>query len=49
MQEQGERGSIVTLMCDSGRRYLDSYYDADWVARCIGDISPYLDRLDRWV
>ena len=46
MQEQGLQGSIVTLMCDSGERYLDTYYDRDWVARHIGDITPYAKQLD---
>ncbi|WP_233282097.1 PLP-dependent cysteine synthase family protein [Pseudomonas mangiferae] len=46
MQARGIRGSIVTLMCDSGERYLDTYYDRDWVARQIGDIAPYAERLD---
>ncbi|WP_263140185.1 PLP-dependent cysteine synthase family protein [Pseudomonas sp. RIT-PI-AD] len=46
MQAHGIRGSIVTLMCDSGERYLDTYYDRDWVARHIGDIAPYAERLD---
>ena len=45
MMAAGRQGSIVTLMCDSGRRYLDSYYDPDWVARCIGDVTPHLDTL----
>ncbi|WP_347310945.1 PLP-dependent cysteine synthase family protein [Defluviimonas sp. SAOS-178_SWC] len=45
MMAAGRQGSIVTLMCDSGRRYLDTYYDPDWVARCIGDVAPALDRL----
>lgn len=45
MREAGQRGSIVTLMCDSGRRYLDTYYDPRWVAEKIGDIRPYLDAL----
>lgn len=49
MQEQGLEGSIVTLMCDSGERYLDTYYDRDWVARNIGDITPYTKQLDRFL
>jgi cysteine synthase A len=49
MQEQGLQGSIVTLMCDSGERYLDTYYDRDWVARHIGDITPYTQQLDRFL
>jgi len=31
MQERGETGSIVTLLCDRGDRYLDSYYNSEWV------------------
>jgi cysteine synthase A len=30
MQKLNEQGSIVTLLCDSGERYLNSYYDASW-------------------
>lgn len=41
MQQKQQSGSIVTLMCDSGDRYLDTYYDASWVARNIGDLKPY--------
>jgi cysteine synthase A len=32
MHEAGERGSIVTILCDSGERYLHSYYDDSWLA-----------------
>lgn len=31
MQAKGEKGSIVTLLCDRGDRYLDSYYNPEWV------------------
>lgn len=31
MQSKGETGAIVTLLCDRGDRYLDSYYCAEWV------------------
>ncbi|CTQ53224.1 putative siderophore biosynthesis protein SbnA [Roseibium album] len=48
MVEQDESGSIVTLMCDSGERYLDTYYDQDWVTDHIGDISPYTRELEAW-
>ncbi|WGV99468.1 PLP-dependent cysteine synthase family protein [Vibrio sp. YMD68] len=46
MKKRGETGSIVTLLCDSGERYLDTYYDEKWVADNIGDLRPYLDKLD---
>ncbi|MDG3016070.1 PLP-dependent cysteine synthase family protein [Speluncibacter jeojiensis] len=32
MVADGRRGSLVTLLCDGGERYADTYYDDDWVA-----------------
>ena len=46
MKQRGEKGSIVTLLCDSGERYLDTYYDLTWVKENIGDIQPYLAQLE---
>ncbi|GAL05571.1 cysteine synthase B [Photobacterium aphoticum] len=45
MKAKGETGSIVTLLCDSGERYLDTYFDRHWVAEHIGDIDGYLAQL----
>ncbi|WP_437608716.1 PLP-dependent cysteine synthase family protein [Erwinia sp. V71] len=45
MREQGRQGAIVTLLCDSGERYLDSYYNPDWVQEYIGDITPWQQAL----
>lgn len=45
MHQRGERGSLVTLICDSGERYLDTYYDVEWVANNIGDIAIYQKQL----
>jgi len=42
-----EQGSIVTLLCDSGERYLDTYYNDDWVSENIGELSVYKEQLDR--
>lgn len=41
MREEGRTGSLVTLLCDSGERYLETYYNPQWVAANIGDISPW--------
>lgn len=46
MRDRGEQGAIVTLLCDSGERYLDTYYDADWVKKNIGDLSQYIQQLE---
>jgi cysteine synthase A len=48
MQTRGEKGSIVTLLCDSGERYLDTYYNQDWVRENIGDIAPSLEYLSKF-
>jgi len=32
MVANGTSGSVVTLICDSGDRYGDTYYDAAWLA-----------------
>lgn len=48
MTERGQAGSIVSVMCDGGDRYLDTYFDPGWVSRNIGDIQAYADELDRW-
>ncbi|GAL09560.1 cysteine synthase B [Vibrio astriarenae] len=46
MKQRGETGSIVTLLCDSGERYLDTYYDEAWVKENIGDLQPYIAQLE---
>lgn len=46
MNQQGEAGSIVTLMCDSGERYGDTYYNAQWVLNNIGCTSAFTDKLE---
>ena len=45
LAERGEEGSVVTLICDPGERYLDTYYSDDWLKRQGYDIAPYLDYL----
>ena len=49
MVNTGQKGSIVSLMCDGGDRYLDTYYDPDWVSSAIGDIRIHMDELNRWL
>ncbi len=45
MAQKGQRGSIVTLICDNGERYLDTYYDTQWIKNNIGDITPFQNQL----
>ena len=49
MEASGESGSIVSLICDRGERYLDRYHNGDWVRENIGDIAPYVSELDELI
>ena len=46
MVAQGRRGSVVTLLCDPGDRYLDKYYSDAWLAEQGLDIEPYTIAID---
>ena len=41
MVADGQEGSVVSLLCDSGDRYLSSYYDDAWVSAKGIDLAPY--------
>lgn len=46
MKNRGETGSLVTLICDSGDRYLECHYNPDWIQNNIKEsIEPYLSEL----
>ena len=49
MMRKGRRGSIVTLICDSGQRYADTFYNADWLKDNGIDIAPYKRTLGRFL
>ncbi len=49
MKKANKKGSIVTLLCDSGERYLNSYYDDNWrQSRISGDKTyrQYLENIE---
>jgi len=41
MRRHDETGSLVTLICDSGERYRESYYAPDWLAAHGLDPAPF--------
>jgi cysteine synthase A len=41
MKAEGIRGSVVTLLCDDGRRYARTYYNDAWVAERGWNLAPY--------
>jgi cysteine synthase A len=46
MRARGERGSVVTLICDGGERYSGTYGSDAWLAAQGLDIEPYLAALN---
>ena len=46
LRDDGQPGSIVTLLCDDGARYRDSYYDAAWLQAQGLDCGTESDALD---
>lgn len=45
MRAQGQQGSILSLLCDAGERYLPSYHDAAWVLQQFGDCGAATARI----
>jgi cysteine synthase len=48
MLKSNEVGSVVTMICDSGERYLNTYYDRGWLQEQGLDLAPYIERLERF-
>lgn len=46
MLAEGRQGSIVTLLCDSGSLYTDSYYNDSWLAERDLDPTPHRRRIE---
>lgn len=49
MMKAGRQGSIVTLICDSGHRYTETFYNPNWLRENGIDIDPYRQMLDRFL
>ncbi len=49
MRAAGETGSVVTLQCDGGERYLHSVYDDEWVAGRELDLQAPTSTLETFV
>ena len=45
MHAAGERGSVVTLICDGGERYADTYWSDAWLAQEGLDAAAHAARL----
>jgi cysteine synthase A len=47
MKAAGETGPVVTLICDGGERYADTYYNDAWITAEHLDVAPAFVRLRR--
>ncbi|MBS7806206.1 PLP-dependent cysteine synthase family protein [Variovorax sp. PCZ-1] len=45
MKFTGQTGSILSLICDAGERYLPTYHNEAWVKDCMGDCAEAQRRL----
>jgi cysteine synthase len=46
MKACGHKGSVLSLICDAGERYLPTYHNAAWVSQHIGDCEAARQRLN---
>jgi cysteine synthase A len=49
MRAAGRTGSVVTLVCDSGDRYADTYFSDEWVAERGLDLAASLATVNRFL
>ena len=49
MLSRGERGSVVTLICDGGDRYVGTYYNDPWVRDQGLELAPYTAALETFL
>lgn len=50
MQQQGQTGSVVSMICDSGNRYRNTYYNEEWLSGkgLTSDIAWYHQQLNHF-
>ncbi len=46
LNRQGKTGSVVSMICDSGDRYLETYYSDDWLNQKGFDLTRYRENLE---
>ncbi|MDO8251591.1 MAG: PLP-dependent cysteine synthase family protein [Rhodoferax sp.] len=46
MRARGGQGSILSLLCDAGERYLPTYHDGAWVLQQLGDCTAAMARIN---
>ena len=48
LNAQNQEASVVSMICDGGERYLDTYYNNHWLKENGYDIAPYRKQLEEF-
>lgn len=50
MHQRGQQGSVVTMLCDRGERYEDTYYNPQWLAdrEYVADMDTVTKQLEKF-
>jgi len=48
LEAQQQESSVVSMICDGGERYLDTYYNPGWLEAKGFDIAPYREKLEQF-
>lgn len=48
LNAQNQEASVVSMICDAGERYLDTYYNNHWLEENGFDITPYRKQLEEF-
>ena len=48
LNKQGESGSVVSMICDSGDRYLETYYNDGWLNQNGFNLTHYKENLEKF-
>jgi cysteine synthase A len=48
MRRHDRPGSVVSLLCDGGERYENTYYDDEWVAAQGLDLRAHTQTLEKF-
>jgi cysteine synthase A len=48
LNSRGQEASLVSMICDAGERYLNTYYNDRWLQQSGFDIAPYYRQLEKF-
>ncbi|MGQ0709863.1 MAG: PLP-dependent cysteine synthase family protein [Rhodoferax sp.] len=49
MRAQGQAGSVLSLLCDPGERYLPTYHNPEWVAQGFAGVDEAQALIQQWM